>query len=183
MTRDELLDELIPLFGEVYRLLLNSWSLNHKLEETNWASASQSEEFKLAEIYSLEALKREIILGLCRLDESKKDKWSFHTAKSIVSQNAFPTDFVNGLNAKVKEFRSTIGNFKNEHRNAYIAHQTKSKFQNQFKEPVTQFSEKLKNCVLMAVDIADFIFGENAEYIWKLPDGSEPINLRRDFEN
>lgn len=175
--------QLMPLFGETHRLALNAWALLTKVRETNWAKVGLSEEARLAEATSLEALRREIVLGLCRLDEDDSSNWSFHAAKKLVSQGSFPRDFVDTVNDRVKNFRQKINPFKQEHRNAYIAHLSKNKFRNQFRLPITEFDPKLLECVVLAFAVADCLLGERIEFGWQLPDSSNSmLNLREALE-
>ena len=180
----DLLRELSPVFGEVHRLALNAWSLQTKIREVGWANAALSEQTRLAESTSLEALRREIILGLCRLDEADSSSWSFHAAKKLASQRGRPHEFANTVNQLIKEFRQQINSFKQEHRNAYIAHHSKNKFRNQFQLPFTEFNPDLLKCVLLAFGVADGILGERIELQWQLADSnSTMLNLRTALEN
>lgn len=181
--RADLTRQLLPLFGETHRLALNAWSLLTKVRETNWARDGLSEETRLAEATSLESLRREIVLGLCRLDEDDSSNWSFHTAKKLVSQGGFPQNFVDVVNDRVKNFRQKINPFKQEHRNAYIAHQSKNKFRNQFQLPITEFDPKLLECVILAFTVTDCLLGERIELGWQLPDSNNTmLNLREALE-
>ena len=181
--RKQLLDTIVDnhrfVFGELHRVVLNLWALMTKVEERNWARNTISDECKGADVVALEALRREVIQGLCRLDEDGATDWSFHSIKAQLAKSGFPDKFVKRFNTDLAAYRKLINNFKTEHRNAYISHPARKKITNQFHLPVTEVDPELTQCVAAAIHLGDFLFCEYVEYTQqRLSSPEKTIDIR-----
>lgn len=121
-------------------------------------------------------------MGLCRIDDDTKEKWSFQELKKYINKSGYEASFVSEINKKVADYRAKINGVKVNHRNSYIAHSTKKTYQNQFPTKM-ELSKELLGCVLFAIDVGDFIAGERMEYIWGAPESTEYTDLRKYLED
>ena len=108
--------------AEVEYLLAQFWAFRRILGQARTAQQSLHPEDKLLTSCVLEALQRDLILGLCRLEDDKS-KEGLRSCKAAIKQvydqlkvNEFQKGIAD-LNAKLK----TI-DLKQSHRNKYIAH-------------------------------------------------------------
>ncbi len=173
-----LLDEFKPVFSEIHRIVLNCGALYEKTESRSYLSSSLSELSKLFECASIISLKREVVMGLCRIDDDSKNKWSFHEIKKHVNNSGFNQKFVSHTNVQVSAYRKKINIVKTKHRNSYIAHSSQQSYLNQYPSKM-ELSEELLECVLLAIEVGDFFAAECLEYTWGDVQNDNFIDLRK----
>lgn len=111
-------------------------------------------------LWIFQILNKDIILGLCKLDDKAKGSWSFEKVAKDLKTSPNTGARVVGFYEKIKQYRSLIKNLKDHHRNASIAHLAK-------KQPSIQdfqSATNLDDSINLAIKLIDQLSGGKAEF-------------------
>lgn len=180
---EQFLHPILPVFNEVNQLVRTAWALQRKVMDHRAATRKYSDVEWVLEYACLDALRRETIASLCRLDDPAKEYMSLRYAVDHFSKSGEVADQqVTALHAALRSFREKINTFKVSHRNSYIGHLTKRGYVNQYNVEFTLTSE-LRECILLVFPIVDILCGTELNFVWPIRDSDELINLRFSLEN
>ena len=166
-------DSKAAIQEQVHLLLINLHYFLNRIDAARCRRDQLTDEQKLGEVVFLEAMEREIIMGLCRLDEDGSDKVSFRGLKKEILGQPCDAGTQKHLTDKVAEYRDSINNVKQQCRNKYIAHLSK-RFDGYMDD-----HPDLKPLVKNATELCDLLSGKKKQYLLKFKDTPEPLDLRR----
>ena len=97
---------------ELFGLLLNTHCFLRRLDSLPQRAPGLSAEDKIEEAAFLEAMQRDIILGLCRLDEDKRDKWSLRDANDEIGARLKDSHRDRQCKSAIDQYRTSINSLK-----------------------------------------------------------------------
>lgn len=156
---------------EIAGLLLNMNYLNRRIARLRQTLDQFAPEDWVEEIAFLESMERDIIMGLCRLDEEGRDVYSLRAYRQEVLAGEGDQARTRAINRAIEEYRRAVNPIKVKCRNRYIGHLSRS-HDGSFTSP-----EELLILARQAVELMDLLCGESQVYVLscdQLPD----INLR-----
>lgn len=120
----------------------------------------------------MESMERDIIMGLCRLDEDGFGTYSFREYRKEVLKGERDQARVKAINKKLDEYRRVINPVKTNCRNRYIGHLSQ-RHDGSFTTP-----EELSKLVKRAVEVMDQLSGDPQQYVLTCTDPALSIDLR-----
>lgn len=173
MKKPTLKEELIKIQDEVHSLLFNFYYFQERIGYAREQRSRLTDEQKFGEVAFLEAMERELMMCLCRLDEDDKTKTSFRSVAKALCEGSLPSSRQKEISSKLKGYRKAINIVKTKCRNNYIAH-----LANQWEGYMDKRPE-LGPLVNLAVELGDILSGKKKQYLLKFSDTDEPLDLRK----
>jgi len=157
-VRKECLDLLIVLYSYI--------------QSSNTYNPSKGTRFDMHRWWvSLRVFENDIIMRLCRLDDTRKSCHSLREALKSV-RNEIPQDQLKAIDCKLKDYRSLINPLKTKARNYYLAHLSK-----QASAPYDP-EGGLEKPVEAVVNLVDAIVGSPVNYYLSVGSQEKMLNLK-----
>ena len=173
--------EFASLRIEILDLNVNAFFFIKKINRLAFILRTTSREFLLEEFIALRYMENGIILHLTNLDDSSSSKYSFHEAAKQINKISKDQKALKILNQSIKNYRRNVNSLKVKHRNTRIAHINYEKDLNF--DQFLNFATQLKPLILEANNIADTIWGERINILFKLGSIEGILDFRNDTEN
>jgi len=116
---EEFQQSIMPVLDEVNQLVRTAWALQKKTRDHRTATVECSDVERAVELTCLDALRRETISSLCRLDDPAQEYMSLrHAVDLFAKAGGADAKIVSELQANLRMFREKINTFKVSHRNS-----------------------------------------------------------------
>jgi len=159
-------------YDEVYAALMNYYFYKKRIEFIKQRGLAQTHEESIEDVVLLEALEREIVMGLCKLDEEHSGTFSFQEyCKELVKAEKDQNRTKRLVSAR-KAFRDIINPAKTRLRKKYIGHLSKA-HDGSYMTP-----EDFEPMIKQAVATMDVLTGQKEEYIIRDKNSEWELDLR-----
>lgn len=143
------------------------------MKRINQFRSSGIPEEDIENVFIIEALERDIVMCLCRLDDGSSGVFSFRKYCKELNKSTRDQKQRNEYSTTQKAYQNAINSAKNKARNKYISHLTKA-----HKGDYIGPSEYL-SMIKQAVDTMDVFTGKKEFYILKDDDSGFELDLRK----